>query len=40
MKKKELTKIFMMISNGKNTFGLHGLYTNISVNIVRVKLTV
>ena len=30
MKRKELTKIFMMISNCKKPFGIHGLFTNIS----------
>ena len=29
MNQKELTKEFMMISNWKNLFGLHGLYNNI-----------
>ena len=29
MKRKELTKSFMMISNSKTSFGLHGLYKNI-----------
>ena len=29
MKRNELTKSFMMISNLKNTFGLHGLYKKI-----------
>ena len=30
MRRKELTKTFMMISNCKKNFGLHGLYENIS----------
>ena len=30
MKQKELTKTFMMISNWKKAFGLHGLYKNIT----------
>ena len=31
MKREELTKTFMIISNGKNPFALHGgLYTDIS----------
>ena len=29
MKRKELTKTFMMISKLKTPFGLYGLYTNI-----------
>ena len=29
MKQKKLTKTFMMISNRKKPFGLHGLYQNI-----------
>ena len=29
MKRKELTKMFMMISKWKKTFSLHGLYKNI-----------
>ena len=29
MKKKKLIKTFMMISNWKKHFGLHGLYKNI-----------
>ena len=29
MNQKELTKIFMMITNGKNVFGLHVFYKNI-----------
>ena len=29
MNQKELTKTFMMISNWKKTFGLHGFYKNI-----------
>ena len=31
MKSKEQTKTFMMISNWKEPFGLHGLYKNMSV---------
>ena len=30
MKRKELTKSFMMIQNWKKPFGLHGLNRNIS----------
>ena len=30
MKRKDLTKPFMVISNWKNIFGLHELYSNIS----------
>ena len=30
MKRKELTKTFMIISNRKNPFALHGVYTDIS----------
>ena len=30
MKQKELTNTFMMISNWKKMFGLHGLYKDIS----------
>ena len=30
MKRKEPTKTFMMISNWKKSFRLHGLYRNIS----------
>ena len=30
MKREELTKTFMMISNFKKTFGRHGLYKNIA----------
>ena len=29
MKRKELTKAFMMVSKWKKTFGLHGLYKHI-----------
>ena len=35
MKRKELTKIFMMISNWKKTFDLHGLYKNTNVCLIR-----
>ena len=31
MTRKELTKMFMMISNWKTPFGLYGLYKNSSV---------
>ena len=34
MKQKELTKTFMMISNWKNPFGLHGLYKHFRVERV------
>ena len=30
MKQEDINKIFMMISNEKNTFGLHSLYKNNS----------
>ena len=30
MKREKLTKIFMIISNRKKPFDLHGLYKNIS----------
>ena len=30
MMRKELTKTFITISNGKEPFNLHGLYKNIS----------
>ena len=30
MKRKQQAKTFVMISNWKTPFGLHGLYTNIS----------
>ena len=32
MKQKKLTKTFMMNSNWKKCFSLHGLYKNQSVN--------
>ena len=35
MKRKELTKIVMMISNLKKPFGLHGLY---KISVVRANI--
>ena len=32
MKLRQLTETFVTISNWKNPFGLHGLYTNISAS--------
>ena len=42
MKRKELTKILVMISNWKKNFGIHGLYKKISAldycDIILTKL--
>ena len=36
MKRKELTKTFMIISNGKKTFDLHSSYKELSIEVIHI----